>query len=332
MEPREMRIEMRMRTFPLTMIVGCALGAIGCVAEVPAEGEELAAVPAESPARGPAREDCAGGSGPCVLSGVAVSAPAGAAAAPGELAGVLPTHYPFWVLQLNLCNSGFAGCYKGGQSVPEAATVIQNNAPDVVTLNEVCENDVPQLAGTLANVYSGSTVVWAFKAAVDRRTGGAYKCKNGQSYGIGVLAHVPGTYSGYGTYSGVYSSQDTSSNEERAWLCVAATGNYYACTTHLANTSGTVALNQCKYLMNTAIPSVRSSGGGYRPTVMGGDLNLNYGGFPDAQSCVPSGYFRKGDGSVQHIMATTDFAFSSSKKISMTYTDHVGWFVALTAP
>jgi hypothetical protein len=308
-----------MRTLAPAMIVCCVLGAIGCVAEEPADPAVRAAI----------REDCADGPGSCVLSGVAVGEPD--AAELGAIATSLPSRYPFWVLQLNLCNSGFAGCYQGGQSIPEAATVIQNNAPDVVTLNEICENDVPQLASTLANVYSGSTVVWAFKAAVDRRTGGPYKCKNGQSYGIGLLAHIPG-YAGHSTSSGIYASQDTSSNEERAWLCLNATGNYYACTTHLASTSGSVALNQCKYLMNTAIPSVRASGGGYRPTVMGGDLNLRYGGFPDAQSCVPSGYFRKGDGGVQHIMATTDFTFSSSKKISMTYTDHVGWFVALTAP
>jgi endonuclease/exonuclease/phosphatase family metal-dependent hydrolase len=318
---------MTFRTLRSTMLMGCVLGVIGCAAEIPAEPEGGPTEPAD-----PAiREDCADGAGPCVLSGVAVSAPGEAEG--GGLAGVLPTQYPFWVLQLNLCNSGFASCYQGGKSVPEGSTVIQNNWPDVVTLNEVCSNDVPTLASTLANVYSGGTVVWAFKAAVDRRTGGDYKCKNGQSYGIGLLAHIPGTYSGYSTYSGVYSSQDTSSNEERVWVCVAATGNYYACTTHLASTSGSVALNQCKYLMNTAIPSVRSSAGGYRPTVMGGDLNLKYGGWPyDAQSCVPSGYFRKGDGDVQHIMATTDFTFSSSKKISMTYTDHPGWFVALTAP
>jgi len=31
-------------------------------------------------------------------------------------------------------------------------------------------------------------------------------------------------------------------------------------------------------------------------------------------------------------MATTDFAFSSSRTIAMTHTDHDGWFVALTAP
>jgi hypothetical protein len=47
---------------------------------------------------------------------------------------------------------------------------------------------------------------------------------------------------------------------------------------------------------------------------------------------VPAGYFRKGDSDVQHILATTDFAFSSSRKIAMSHTDHDGWFVALTAP
>ncbi len=302
-------------------MIGCwMLGVIGCVAEVPPE------TPAETPETPAEAEDCAEGAGTCASSGVTLGDPD--APAPGAL----PSHYPFWTLQMNLCNSGFAGCYEGGQAVPEAAAVIQNNAPDVVTLNEVCENDVVQLHSTLSGVYSGGAVVWAFKAAVDRRTGGPYKCKNGQSYGVGIVAHIPSPYAGYATYGGVYPSQDTSSNEQRVWLCLQATGNFYACTTHLTHTSGTIAMNQCKYLMNTAIPQVRASGGGYKPTVMGGDLNLTYGGSPNAQSCVPSGYFRKGDGSVQHIMATTDFTFSSSRKISMSHTDHPGWFVALTAP
>jgi hypothetical protein len=253
-------------------------------------------------------------------------------AAPADsIAGVLPSRYPFWVLQLNLCNSGLAGCYKGGQSVPEAAAKIQSNAPDVVTLNEICENDVAPLRNALAAVYTGGTVVSAFQPAWHRANNAPYKCKNGYSYGIGIVAHIPAPYTGHTTYGGIYPSQDTSSNEMRAWLCLYASDSYYACTTHLASTSGTIALNQCKYLMNTAIPSVRAAGG-YRPTVIGADLNLKYGGSPDAQSCVPAGYYRKGDGSVQHIMATTDLVFSSSKKIGMTYTDHDGWFVATTAP
>jgi hypothetical protein len=276
--------------------------------------------------------DCAGNDG-CMSSGVATpTAPAPSAPAPVITANALPVHYPLRVLQLNLCNSGLAGCFDGGKSVPEAATVIASNKPDVVTLNEICQPDVVTLSATLANAFSGSTVVWAFKAAADRRTGAAYKCKNGQDYGIGLIAHIPGTFAGSQIFSGIYASQDTTSSEERAWLCIDAVGSFYACTTHLASTSGTVALNQCKDLMNNLIPAVHTSGGANAPTVVGGDLNLKFGGSPNAQSCVPPGYFRKGDGSVQHIMASTDLVFSSSKSINMDHTDHDGWLVALTAP
>lgn len=305
-------------------VVTCALFFVGCAA----------AAGTASSAGDSTPEDCTDLEGPCVQSGVITTPDVDSKveAGLGAIARSLPTHYPFWVLQMNLCNSGLAGCYDGGRSVPEAAAVIQNSAPDVVTLNEICQNDVVQLSSTLASVYSGSTVVWAFKAATDRRTNAPYKCKNGQDYGIGLIAHIPGTYAGHQISSGIYASQDTTSAEERAWLCVHATGSFYACTTHLASTSGTVALNQCKDLMNNIIPSVRSAGGGYAPTVVGGDLNMKFNGSPNVQNCVPAGYFRKGDGDVQHIMATTDLAFSSSRTIAMTHTDHDGWFVALTAP
>jgi hypothetical protein len=299
--------------------IACALFIGGCAAA--------------SPDASPTPEDCSDREGPCTQSGVITPDVDGKLEAGlVAVASSLPTHYPFWVLQLNLCNSGLAGCYDGGKSVPEAATAIRNSAPDVVTLNEICQNDVVQLSTTLAGVYSGSTVVWAFKAATDRRTGAPYKCKNGQDYGIGLVAHIPGTYAGHRIFSGIYASQDTGSAEERAWLCIQATGSFYACTTHLASTSGSVALAQCQDLMNNLIPSVRSTGGGYAPTVVGGDLNMKYRGSPNAQSCVPAGTFRKGDGDVQHIMATTDFVFSSSRTIAMNHTDHDGWFVALTAP
>jgi hypothetical protein len=304
------------------VVATCALLVAGCAV---ADGESPTA---------PDPQDCADQEGARVQSGAIAAPDVDGKVQAGVIATTssLPTHYPFWVLQLNLCNSGIASCYDGGRSVPEASTAIQNSAPDVVTLNEICSNDVPQLAATLANVYSGSTVVWAFKAATDRRTNAPYKCKNGQDYGIGLVAHIPGTYSGHQTFSGIYASQDTGSAEERAWLCLHATGSYYACTTHLASTSGTVALNQCKDLMNNIIPSVRSADGGYAPTVMGGDLNMKFRGSPNAQDCVPPGYFRKGDSDVQHIMATADFTFSSSRRIGMVHTDHDGWFVALTAP
>jgi endonuclease/exonuclease/phosphatase family metal-dependent hydrolase len=294
-------------------IFACSLLVMGCAAAEP--------------------QDCADEEGPCLASGATATPDLGAKLQVGVAAtSALPAHYPFWVLQLNLCNSGIAKCYDGGKSVPEAATAIQNSAPDVVMLNEICRDDVAPLAATLAGVYSGSTVVSAFQAATDRRTNAPYKCKNGQDYGIGLLVHIPGTDAGHQVFGGIYASQDTGSAEERAWLCIQATGSFYACTTHLASTSGSIALSQCQDLMNHIVPSVRSAGGGYAPTVIGGDLNMKYRGSPDAQSCVPPGYFRKGDGDVQHIMATTDFAFSSSRTIGMSHTDHDGWFVALTAP
>ena len=227
------------------------------------------------------------------------------------------------VLQLNLCNSGLAGCYTG-RAVAEAATLVRANLPDVVTLNEVCQNDVRALRNQLQGAYGGS-LVSAFMAAGDRPSAGVTRCRNGQPYGIGLLAHVPSPYRGYRTYGGVYDTQDTRDPEERAWLCVQAIGAFYACTTHLANTSSTVALGQCGYLMYTAIPELRKKDG-YLPTVVSGDFNLRGA----AQACVPPGYLRVDDGDVQQVMATTEFSVSATRLIDMqATTDHPGLLVTV---
>lgn len=236
--------------------------------------------------------------------------------------------HPLRVLQMNLCGSGLAGCYTGS-SVTEAAAVVRAHMPDLVTLNEVCEDHVDVLDQTLAEVSRGGAVVRAFTAAGDRRTAGAFRCRNGQRYGIGLLARLPAPYRGFTTYSGFYPAQDVGDPEERAWLCVHAVAAFYACTTHLASTNPTVALAQCRYLLDTAIPAVRAQGG-YEPTVLGGDLNLSHGGSPDVRSCVPSGYLREDDGAVQHIVATTDFTVRSNILVDMDgMTDHPGLLIAL---
>jgi endonuclease/exonuclease/phosphatase family metal-dependent hydrolase len=237
---------------------------------------------------------------------------------------------PVRVLQMNLCNSGLAGCYTG-RSVTEAAAVIRADAPDVVTLNEVCQDDVDTLGQTMAHLYGGAAVVRAFKAAPDRTTASATRCRNGQPYGIGLLAHIPEPGRGHRTYSGTYPTQDPADPEVRAWLCVYATAHLYACTTHLASTSSAIALAQCGYLLDRAIPAVRRRGG-YEPTVLGGDLNLRHSGSADVRSCVPSGYRHKDDGAVQHVVATTDFTVSYSRLIDMDgTTDHPSLLVELKA-
>ncbi|MFC4591077.1 hypothetical protein [Sphaerisporangium corydalis] len=256
----------------------------------------------------------------------------------------LPSGYDFWELQMNLCNSGIASCYKkynNGLSVGEAAGVIRSQWPDLVTLNEVCRADVVNsLFAVMAEIWPGDWVYSSFMPAYDRGRNAPYLCANGDQYGIGVVGHVPSAvYEGVESFGEVYpdssggsATQDTASNEKRSWVCAYAVGAYYGCTTHLASTSGTVAANQCRYLMSGVVPSLWAAPRVAKPSVVGGDLNLKYKGSPDAQKCVPPGWFRKGDGDVQHVMATSDLTFGFSQKIDMKRTDHDAWLVALVAP
>jgi hypothetical protein len=235
------------------------------------------------------------------------------------------------VLQMNLCNSGFAGCYTG-RSVTTAAALIRAEAPDVVTLNEVCQNDMALLEKALAagdHTGSGlSATESVFQPALDRRTGAAFRCDNGQPYGIGLLTRRPSGSAPLISTSGIYPAQDTRDPEERAWVCADAAG-VEACTTHLANSDATVAEAQCRYLFGTVIPGVRARGGP-ADAVLGGDLNLQVGGSPDLRSCVPDADRRADDGGVQNVVVTSEFGIASHRAIAMDgTTDHPGLLVTV---
>jgi hypothetical protein len=63
------------------------------------------------------------------------------------------------------------------------------------------------------------------------------------------------------------------------------------------------------------------------------DWNLKYKGSPNAQDCVPGGFYRKGDGSLQHVIASDDFTFLETVVIDMKgTTDHPGLEVRLNFP
>jgi endonuclease/exonuclease/phosphatase family metal-dependent hydrolase len=228
------------------------------------------------------------------------------------------------VLQMNLCNSGAAACYTG-RSVAQAAAVIRAESPDLVTLNEVCENDVGELLAVLAEAHRGGRVMRAFQAAVNRRTGDVVRCRNGNPYGIGILAYSAGPDRGWTREGGVYPMQQ-SGGEHRVWLCLNVVGDFYGCTTHLANATASVALAQCEYLLGTVIAAARRSDQA-QLAIVGGDLNL---GAAAAQPCLPSGYSRRDDGAVQQIMASGVLVSNSGKTIDMHgATDHPGLFVEL---
>jgi endonuclease/exonuclease/phosphatase family metal-dependent hydrolase len=233
------------------------------------------------------------------------------------------------VLQLNLCNSGIAACYSDGRSIEEAARVIAAESPDLVTVNEVCDDDMRPLERALARAVPGGKAVSAFQAARDRETGDGYRCANGRQFGIGVLSRwrlLPGS----SPTGGIYPVQDTDDPEERAWLCldVAATPAVTVCTTHLAYTKRQVAAGQCRYLFDRVVAGMRARDGA-PPVVVGGDLNLA-GDDPDFRSCVPEGSALADDGAVQHVVATPGFVVDTSRTIELRVdTEHPGLLVTL---
>ncbi|MEU4476252.1 endonuclease/exonuclease/phosphatase family protein [Micromonospora sp. NPDC023888] len=231
------------------------------------------------------------------------------------------------VLQLNLCNSGRAGCYTG-RSLERATEVISAEAPDLVTLNEICQDDVAVLERVFATVHTGRRVVSAFQAAGDRPSGGDTRCRNGQPYGLGLLTRARTSDAAPAVYRGIHPTQDLADPEERAWLCVDAV--LLACTTHLANTSYGVALAQCRQLLDTILPTIRRRTG-QPPVLLSGDLNLRDGGDPDVRSCAPPGHQRIDDGALQHIVATTDIGLCCRRSVTMHgATDHPGLLATLS--
>src|SRR5215218_2894188 len=107
----------------------------------------------------------------------------------------------FVVLQMNLCNSGLAiaPCYSLGRAVDEAVAKLRRYAPDLVTLQEVCHDDLyarggwGKLAQAMADLYGSEHISVDFVPAWNRDTNDAYRCLNGELFGIAVLHHDNGS-------------------------------------------------------------------------------------------------------------------------------------------
>ncbi|MFC4122786.1 endonuclease/exonuclease/phosphatase family protein [Nonomuraea zeae] len=236
------------------------------------------------------------------VSMVSVAPPAGAA-------------QEYRVLQLNLCHSGVnTSCYNGAATIQEANAVIVAKQPQVVSLNEICRNDLPQLAAAMGNGFSTF-------APARRPDGTPVRCTNGDEYGNGLIFRS--TAVGAVT-SGVYATQDSGS-EKRVYVCAEFT-DLIGCSTHLS-TTGSVAMAQCK----SAIAMLRDKALAGKPTFLAGDFNLKYAPLigPNVQDCNASPFFRKGDGSVQHVFAA-NMGYARTETVGMRYTDHPALQVVLT--
>ncbi len=231
------------------------------------------------------------------------------------------------VLQMNLCNSGRADCYSGGRAVSMAVALIHQERPDMVSVNEVCRDDVHVLQRAMSATVHHAAVASAFTPARLRPTQAAVRCTNGQQFGDGVLVVVSSHRHGLRRYSGVYPVQDPNDPEERVWACIDPATRFIACTTHTDSKSPTIALDQCRHLLNTVVPMI-SRRDGDDPIILGADLNLAAHGSPSAQSCLPSGYQRADDDALQDVVVSPGMTLRSQSAIDMHgTTDHPGLLV-----
>lgn len=235
------------------------------------------------------------------------------------------------VLQMNLCNSGRAECYTG-RAVSMASALIHQDRPGMVSLNEVCQDDVRVLKQAMSATFSTGAVASAFRPAGDRPTGSPVRCQNGQQFGDGVVVVVPPPAVAVRSYSGVFPVQDPDDPEERGWVCVDLATRFSACTTHTASRNTTIALHQCRYLLDSAVPRISRRDGG-DPIILGADLNLAARGSPSPQSCLPSGYQRTDDDALQDVVVSPGVRLRSHSAIDMHgTTDHPGLLVDVVLP
>jgi endonuclease/exonuclease/phosphatase family metal-dependent hydrolase len=232
-----------------------------------------------------------------------------------------PAGTTFVVLQMNLCNSGLAiaPCYSLGKAVDEAVAAIHRYPPDLVTLQEVCRDDMyarngrGKLAQAMADLYGNDRVSVEFVHARNRDTNDGYRCANGDLYGVAVMHHGDGR----DVHHGWYSSQDAS-NEIRAWTCTAVIeGRLTGCTTHLS-TDPEVAVRQCHELMSIlASPWVTPK------VIVAGDFNLTFepGRAYNAQNCALAAYDRRSDHALQQ-MFTRNIEWVQGGYEAMRWTDH----------
>lgn len=222
---------------------------------------------------------------------------------------------PYELLQLNLCLSGYAGCFGDTEYpkvVDEAIAVIEEVAPDAVTVNEACSGDIARIAEETGYDYRFTTIIYG---------GAPLDCKEPTGRGVfGNAVLVAGAITG--SEEAAYQSQLGA--EERRWICVATETGVRVCSTHLsvAGSEAQKAINdaQCAELRRELL----QHDGRPDAVLLGGDVNRQ-------GSCAPGGVWTVTDDAaeqapgIQHVYgARAWFRQPRATIVPMTYTDHDG--------
>jgi len=214
------------------------------------------------------------------------------------------------LLQMNLCLSGFAGCY-GKVAYPagveEAVAQIRDTDPDAVTLNETCRGDVAQIARRTGYHLRFSTVNVAGEPLACVRPGGR------GFFGDAVLTKAAIER----TDSHDFEAQD--GTEWRRWLCVSTLAGVDVCTAHLATRSATGAGANDAQCAELAARLARRAA--TRTVIFGGDVN-------GSRACAPERAWTRTDGAadqapgLQGVYGIGALASPAAQVLPAAHTDH----------
>jgi len=220
-----------------------------------------------------------------------------------------PAGPAFTLMQMNLCLSGQAGCYGEVDypaGVEDGVSLIQEARPDAVTLNEICQRDVEQIA---------------------RRTG--YHLRFSRVLYLGELLPcvTPGGRGLFGnavlTRAAIVSAQSRdfetqAGPERRRWLCVTTRVGVDVCTAHLnARNPVEVAGNDAQCAELATLLAGRAA----RTVIFGGDANRR-------EPCSPDGFWTRTDESagqspgLQHVYGSSGLRSPSAQVVAATHSDH----------
>lgn len=252
-----------------------------------------------------------------------------------------PERRRLWTLQMNLCSENRPSdpdnenpCeVEPGPEILEGAEKIREYRPDIVTLNEICLDDMDILSQAFAETWPNDHWWYYAVSAGNENTGEPWMCDTGGEdnwFGNATMGHIPESeWQGMRHARGYYEEQDSNNSDElRSWGCTYLIGAYFACSTHLA-TNTLVAGPQCNELMSDYIPEFWDANGGQHQTVVGGDFNLDS---DTVQFCAWDGWGQEDDGTIQHVLATDDIDMTDGGQpviIDMDHTDHPGLLVRM---
>ncbi|GAA2522235.1 hypothetical protein [Pilimelia columellifera] len=228
---------------------------------------------------------------------VTVATPITAVAGPLRPDAATPRVEDASALQVNLCGSGYdKDCYeKGGASVKGTVRLIKKLKPQVLTLNEVCRNDLDTLFDEMRAANPGSGSTWSF-SPIHGANGAQINCVTGGAYGTAVVATLAGMTS-YNSWTYTFSKQ-ARGDERRLANCSVIRGRqdagYFVCSVQFSHEDADVAAAQCGQLTGKIMGEL--AGETPYPIMSAGTFNLDGTGVADCIDPVADEYdYTSGD-------------------------------------